>query len=138
MAILLRELALRIEESCALALGVELFAGHIPSKQPIVNDTVVLLEAGGTPALPRLRGNVGEYGFDVLAIARFSADAHAMARTIFDVFADLPGANLGEWEACVIEAVNEPQFTGFDEHQRFQVFSSYTLRGYHRASWWAV
>jgi len=138
MADLLRELALIIEDRVPLALGAELFAGHIPPDQAITSDVVVLLEGGGTPALPRLRGNVGEYTFDVLAVSRSWADAHAMARAVFDVFGDLPGADLGDWQACVIEAVNEPQFTGFDEKQRTQVYSTYVVRGYHRASWWAV
>lgn len=133
MASLLHEFATLIESLTGLVIGADLMVGHIPEDRQ--DDLVALLQIGGLPSLPRLRGNVGEYAFQVLTRAWRRSDAEGLAKLVHDALGDLPGADLGEWEACVIEGEGVPQFTGFDERQRFLMSSTYAVRGYHKATW---
>jgi len=92
----------------------------------------VLLERGGISSQPVLRGNVGEYNFQVLTVAGMDASYFAtksLADRIHAVMSDCAGVALSSHEVWVIDSQNAPQFIGMDDRFRFQLSANYILRG---------
>jgi len=132
---LLRELFDWIANQLVLNRAVEWHCGSLPPETSV--PAAVLLERGGIPSLPVLRGNVGERLFQVLTIGTTYFTTRALAVRIHDLLKDLPGVALGDNHAHVIEAVNELQQLAGDERFRFQLSADYAVRDTAPATWWA-
>jgi hypothetical protein len=138
---ILRELFDWIADEAALTENVDWYCGRFRPFHADDAPAATLLARGGDPSKPYLRGNVGEYRFQVLTVGTSSGDyfdADALARSIHAVIGDRPGADLGEYQACVIEALDDPQFLGYDERNRVEISANYVARAIPTAAWWAV
>jgi len=133
---LLRELFDWVATAAALTRSVDWHCGHLPPES--VGPMAVLLERGGTPSQPTLRGNVGEYMFQVLAVSGMDGsyfEGRDLAHRIHAVLADRAGINLTDHTVCVVDAVNEPQYLGNDERFRFEFSTNYAVRSLTKAEW---
>ena len=119
-----------------LIRAVEWHCGYMPPETE--GAVAVLLERPGDPMQPRLRHNVGSYGFQVLALGPTGSDywdAYRLADQIYQVLGDVVGAELGDgtytqqWYAEVIRARSAPYFLGQDERFRFEISTDYDVRG---------
>jgi len=133
---LLREFTTWVASQTGMVVSENLWAGHSQEYAPA--RTAVIMEMPGTPSQPRLRGNVGEYSFQIVSRDEHPIDAHDLALLIHDAIADTPGVDLDEWEVHVCDAVNEPYELGFDSKKRFEWVALYTVRATHKAAWAAV
>lgn len=131
---LLRELFDWIGNQLLLAKAVEWHCGTLPPETQV--PAAVLLERGGIPSAPFLRGNVGERLFQVLTIGATYFTTRALAARIHGLLKDLPGVALGDHHAHVIEAVNELQQLAGDERYRVQLSADYAVRETEPAIWW--
>jgi hypothetical protein len=138
---LLRELFDWVGDTIPLAKADEWHCGAFPPEAADDHAVAVLLERPGTPSLPKLRGNVGEFMFQVLTVGAVNTSrtqVSALAHRVHDLLQDCAGVNLGEWRASVIEAIQEPYSLGGDERYRFQYSANYAVRAIKTATWWAV
>lgn len=131
---LLTELFDWVAHRTALERGLEWHCGYLPPE--VTGAVAVLLERPGDPMLPKLRHNVGRYGFQVLAVGPTGSDfwaAHDLAHQIYAVMSDVRGATLGdgtytpEWYAEVMAARSPPYYLGGDERFRFEISADYTV-----------
>lgn len=125
---LAKELFDWIVAQTGLQAGVEIHCGYMPVLTE--GPAAVLLERPGDPMQPRLRHNLGEYGFQVLTLGPTGSDywqAHGLATQIFEACNDVPGAILGdgtyapEWYAEQIRARTNPAMLGGDERYRWEI-----------------
>jgi len=139
---LLTELTEWVAARTGLVMGADLFAGEFQPFDRDQGDTEALacvMETGGIPSQPTLRGNVGEYNFQVLAVSKVSYfAARDMAWRIHRVMSDMPGIPLEHWTVCVCDAVSPPQTLGFDERTGREFSTNYVVRAYNKAAWAAV
>jgi hypothetical protein len=98
-----------------------------------------ILEMPGIDSQPVIRGNVGEYVFQVLAVSKQDYwAARDMAWRIHRFLADQPGVDLPNWTVCVIDAETQPQPLAYDERVGREFSASYAVRAYEKAPWAAV
>ncbi len=138
---LLRELFDWIADEAGLERDAEWHCGHLPpeaAEQGSESPAAVLLERGGEPQKPITRGLAGSYLFQVVAYGPTYFTARDFAYTIHDLIADRGGADLGEWTACVIEALEAPEFRGYDERFRYEFSARYVVRATNIAAWQAA
>ena len=132
---LLHELFDWIGDQLLLGKAVEWHCGAFPPETSV--PCAVLLERGGIPSAPILRGNVGERLFQVLTIGNTYFTTRALAVRVHDLIRDLPGVALGDNHAHVIEAVNELQQLAGDERYRVQLSADYVVRETVPSQWWS-
>jgi hypothetical protein len=133
---LLRELFDWITAELGLIPADEWHCGHLPAEG--TGPMAVLLERGGTPDRPILRGTVGEYMFQVLTVGGVGSSyfsTRALAHKIHGLLKDRTGVQLADHTVWVIEAVTEPQFLGGDERFRFEISCNYAVRAITDAAW---
>lgn len=133
MANLVKELFDWTWANSGYAPNIMFFCGHLPPEA--VNTCAVLLERGGNPSKPLLRGNVGEYAFQVLARGETYMQARLIAQNIHAWLWDRAGMDLGDWQVWVCEAEAEPQFLGFDSRGRYEFSTNYTVRATQKWQW---
>lgn len=133
MADLLREMFDWVATETSLIRADEWHCGHLPPEG--IATCAALLERGGRPTQPTLRGSVGEYLFQVLARGQTYFEGRDLAQQIHAVMGDCAGANLGDWRASVVDAVAEPQFLGFDARARAEFATTYAVRAHRKVDW---
>lgn len=136
---LLRELFDFVGDTLLLIKATEWHCGHLPPDR--TGPCAVLLERGGLPSQPVLRGNVGEYRFQVLTVSGVDGSyfqTRHLAHQIHGLLNDRAGANLGEWHASVISGDSEPYLLSGDLRYRWELSTNYTVRAIPTAVWWAV
>ena len=125
---LIREVFDWVAAQTLLERGVEWHCAYMPVEQDGAH--AVILERPSDPMQPRLRHNVGVFGFQILSVGPTGSDywdAYRLADTIFQVIGDVNGATLGdgtyaeEWYADVIKARSQPYYLGGDERYRFEI-----------------
>ena len=125
---LIREVFDWVKVRTGLLPGEEWHCAYMPVLQEGAH--AVILERPGDPMQPKLRHNVGFYGFQILSVGPTGSDywaAYRLADTIWQVIGDVPGAILGdgtytpEWYAEVIAARSAPYYLGGDERYRFEI-----------------
>ena len=128
---LIKELTTHIAALTGLTIGQDLWATFIQIYAP--DRAAVVMSMGGTSSMPILRGNIGEYPFQIVSRDRDPNDAHELALSINTVLKDLPGADLTEWFIHTCRGVTEPQELGYDQKQRFEWAASYIVRAHLKA-----
>ena len=137
MAELIKELFDWTAAETGLIPAVEYHCGHFPpsSEGTAEDDGAVLLDIGGEESQPVIRGNVGEAMFQVLARGRTYFTADNLAQMLHRVLSDCAGADLGEHQVYVIDAVSRPQMLPLDERMRFEMSTTYLVRFVRKADW---
>jgi hypothetical protein len=136
MADLLREIFDWVATDAALARAVDWHCGHLPTEA--VAPMAVLLERGGMPSQPTIRGNVGEYMFQVLTVSGLNGsymDGRDLAYRVSAVLSDRAGKQLADHTIWVVDAVAGPQFLGMDERFRFQFSQNFAVRAITDDEW---
>jgi len=125
---LIREVFDWVAAQTLLVKGVEWHCAYMPVEQDGAHS--VILERPSDPIQPRLRHNVGVFGFQILTVGPTGSNywqCRDQAERIYQVIGDVNGAILGdgtytpEWYADVIAARSQPYYLGGDERYRFEI-----------------
>lgn len=127
---MLKSITKYIENESGYEIGINLFAGFVPST--IDNDYIVVIETGGRPQ-PDLKDYI-EKSIQVMVSAKEYFSAVAMANDIYDILHSAAGISLPvvvagkEYFANTISAISGPQSLGQDDRGKFVLSTNYIFK----------